>query len=554
MARASLLRPRRSLLSIGAALSMLPLAWPGCVQAEERLLRIGTTAAPTSLDPHFHNLVPNNMVAAHVFDALFDLDGQFALKPALAESYRRLDASTWEVSLRRGVVFHDGSAFDANDVLFSLCRIAALSAASPGPFTIYTRSIKYLHAPEPHRLVIRTAEPNSNLPRELALVRIVSDGLIGHQKVFYEDGGCRIQGSWPDRAGFDQGASVIGTGPFKFAGRSPDGGVLLARHEAHWGGAAPWSRVELRGLRSAAARVAALKGGEVDLIESPDTAQIGAIEADPRFSVVRHPASRVIYLVMDQRSEQAPVGVTGTGGRNPFRHPDVRHAVSLAIDREALATQAMDGFARPANQLVAPGLFGHDASAPALRHDLAEARRLMARAGYANGFDMVLRAPDGRYPNDARVANSVGRMLADIGIRARLELLPPAEFFARGPAHDTSMSLWGFGVGTGEASAVLKAVAASRVRDKGWGTANQGRFSQLSLDLAIHEAASTQDDGLRARQLAAAGRRVVEWMAVVPLYHEITPWALRKGLAFQGRADQYTRALDVRPAAAGAER
>ncbi|MGH6920399.1 MAG: ABC transporter substrate-binding protein, partial [Geminicoccaceae bacterium] len=178
---------------MGAAAVILAAASIGSAAAEE--LTIGLAAEPSAMDPHYHNLGPNNAMRTHIFEALIEQDAEQQLEPYLALSWRTLDDTTWEFKLREGVKFHDGTDFDAKDVIYTVCRVP-LVADSPSSFTIYTKAIAGMEAQGPHTLIIKTDGPYPLLPTELASVGIISAPDDVTDITFSRDG-CEGMGEQP---------------------------------------------------------------------------------------------------------------------------------------------------------------------------------------------------------------------------------------------------------------------------------------------------------------------------------------------------------------------
>jgi peptide/nickel transport system substrate-binding protein len=503
-------------------------------------LRIGMSAEPSSIDPHYHNLTPNNGVRMHVFDALTSQDARLRARPRLAESWRAVDDRTWEFALRRGVVFSDGTPFDAQDVVYTICRVSQVPN-SPSSFTIYTKVIEAIEVPDPHTVRIRTSAPYPLLPVELSTIGIVSAEAAGGEGVAFDPAGCKAA-SWPATAAFNDLSLAIGTGPFRVRAFERGERVVLERNPTHWGPAPRFDVVTLRPITNDAARVAALLAGDVDLIENPSIQDVERLRNEPGFRVERHLSNRVIFVALGMHEK--PPGVEGTDGRNPLLDRRVREALSLAIDRDAIASRLMRGMAEPASQYLPAGFPGHD---PSLRlgTDPARARELLAEAGYPQGFRLVLGAPNDRYVNDAAVAQAVAQMFARIGVRTEVDASTSTVFFARRNKEEFSAYLAGWGATTGEMSSPLKALVATRSKEKGTGTSNYTRYSNPRLDAMLDRALSTLDDAERDRLLREAVRVAVEDFAVLPIHHEVTSWAMRDGLAYEARSDQYTLAHEV---------
>ncbi len=511
--------------------------------AQAQVLRIGISSEPSALDPHYHNLGPNNAMRRHIFEGLIGQDENQQLRPELAESWQARDDVTWEFRLRKGVKFHDGSAFTAADVIWTLCRIPNVKD-SPSSFTIYTRSIVAAEAPDPHTLILRTKKPHPLLPVEMSLIGIIP-APEDAEELRYDPAGCDYA-DWPATEDFNSGKLAVGTGPFRVQEFVKGDRIVLVRNEDYWGEKSPWEKVVFRPITSAAPRVAALLAGDVDLIDNPPVQDIPRLREDPNVEVVSGLSNRVIYLHFDHYQEPTP-GVKGTGGKNPFKDRRVREAVSKAIDREAIVERIMGGLAVAASQLVPPGMFGYNPELEVEPYDPERSKQLLAEAGYADGFELVLGTPNDRYINDEKIAQAVAQMLTRVGIRTTVDASTKSVFFRRRNNYEFSFYMAGWGSGTGEASSPLRALVATQNREKGFGGTNRGRYSNPELDALLEQALATVDDAKREKLLQQAMAIAMKDYAILPLHYEMTSWAFRKGISYRPRMDQYTLATGVTP-------
>src|SRR2546426_1971343 len=343
-------------MSISKQIIIVVAAASFMASAHGQELKIGLSAEPSAMDPHFHNLTPNNSLLKHIFERLTDHDENQAVKPGLAVSWRTLDDSTWEFKLRPGVKFSDGSAFTANDVIYSFCRAPRVEN-SPSSFAIYSRSVMDMTAPDPLTLVVRTSGPYPLLPTEASTIAILSAKANGAGQVTFGRQECKGVGAYPRTEAFNTGQAAVGTGPYKLVRFSKGDRIMLERNEGYWGEKPVWQRIVFRPITSPGPRVAALLAGDVDLIENVPIQDLDRVKANPAYKVVQGLSARVIYLHFDY-VDDAPPGVAGAGGRNPFRDKRVREAISKAIDREAIVTRIMGGVALPAGELLPPEMFG----------------------------------------------------------------------------------------------------------------------------------------------------------------------------------------------------
>ncbi|HET7763553.1 MAG TPA: ABC transporter substrate-binding protein [Burkholderiales bacterium] len=499
--------------------------WISCAHAAE--LRIGLAADPTSMDPHFLNLQPNVNIGWHVFDALTHVDEDARLVPGLAVSWRALDPTTWEFKLRRGVRFHDGSELTAEDVVFSIERTLKVPN---GQFAPFTRRIVAKEVPDPYTLRLKTAAPYAMVPYDLDSVFIVSKKAAAGAKP--ED--------------FDSGKAMIGTGPFRFVRFARGDRVELARNGTYWGGAPPWDKVTFRIMTTDPARLAALLSGDVDLIDQVPTADLQRIRRDPRLATAQKVSWRTIFFELDQRERAS--GLADKAGqplsRNPLRDLRVRRALSQAIDRRAIAERLMDGAALPASNLVSPTVFGY---APDLKPDAYDpegAKRLLAQAGYPDGFAMTLSAPNNRYVNDEQIAQAVAQMLARVGVRARIEAMPMNVYLPRGAKGKFAFAMLGWGSFSGDLA--LRSLVATADARKGFGSFNWSGYSNPKLDALLERGFATVDEKAREAIAREAMRLAMRDLAVIPLHHQVATWAMKRTLAYAPRTDEFTFAHHVR--------
>jgi peptide/nickel transport system substrate-binding protein len=522
-------------LALACALAVLP--------ARAQTLTVGLASGPTSADPHFHALTPNAQFRKHIHEGLVHAGPTNRPEPELATGWEKLSATLWRFRLRAGVVFHDGSAFTARDVVYSYCRVPNV-ANSPGLYRPYTAAIRAIRTPDPLVVEIETHGPAPFLADDLANVGIISATAAGAPASFTYDGGTCGIAEWPATTAFNAAGPVAaGTGPYRLASFAPGGEARLERFEGYWGRRPDHARVVMQVIANNGARAAALLSGSVDVIERPPVETLDRLRADPAVAISTAPPANIIYLSMDQALEPSPA-ISGTEGRNPFKDGRVRAALSLAINREAIAARILGGSGSPAFQMAAPTMLGHDPALPADRFDPEAARRLLAEAGYPKGFRLTLHTPAGRYQSDVEVAQAIAQILARVGIETAVEAVPPAVYFTNATNQKYSLFLGGVGANFGESLMVLRALAHSRTAD--FGSLNRGRYTNPALDALIGEGLREMDD---ARREVLSRRAVAVFTGehgVLPLFHEATMWATRGALTYQGRADQMLLAHEVR--------
>ncbi|TCZ58648.1 ABC transporter substrate-binding protein [Roseicella aquatilis] len=518
-----------------AVLAMSAAAVP---EVRAQTLTMGVGAPVTSLDPHYHQLSPNIAVGHMIFSGLTSTDAHARVVPDLAESWQAVDETTWEFRLRRGVRFHNGSALTAEDVAFTLARVPNVPN-SPSSYGIYTRPIREVQVVDSHTLRLKTASPYPLMPTDLSLLMILDRET--HANATTE--------------GFNAGPMAVGTGPFRMASHRNGDRIEFERNDAYFGAAPAWQRVTYRMITNDAARTAALLAGDVEFIDQVPTSDLAKLRADQRVALSEITGLRLIFLTFDHARTEASPFVTDNDGKplpkNPLKDVRVRRALSMAVDRGAITDRVMEGAAIPAGQFLPEGSFSYVPELAPTRYDPEGAKRLLAEAGFPQGFRITLHGPNDRYPNDSRIIQAIGQMWTRAGVRTAVEAAPWASFVARAGRQDLSSFLIGWGSSSGEGSNPLRNLTATFDREKGYGASNRGRYSNPEADRVLEAAMRELDDAKREALLQQATRIVFEDVGIMPLHIQKNTWAMRKGLAHAPRADELTRAQDVRPAGAG---
>jgi peptide/nickel transport system substrate-binding protein len=493
-------------------------------------LRLATSSPPTSMDPHFYNASANINIAEHMFEGLTKLDADSRVVPGLAQSWRLVDDKTWEFKLRPNVKFHDGSEITTEDVAWSLDRPATITG-SPGKLDIFTKSIVGKKIVDKYTIQLMTASPYPLMPVDLVVIMMVSKKAT--------------QGLTTDD--FAQGRGMVGTGPFKFVEYRRDDRLELARNELYWGDKPVWDKVTIRFIPNNGTRMAVLLAGDVDAIENVPTPDIPRVKKDPKLTLVSKISARTIYLYADTARSPSPF-VTDKAGKplakNPLTDPQVRRAISMSINRAGIAERIMEGLAEPTNNMVPPTLFGYNPDLKTVKYDPVAAKKLLEKAGYGDGFTLTMHSPNNRYINDEKIAQSVAQNLSRIGIATKVEASPMASYAARGAKKEYSFGLLGWG--TIEVSSPLRALMACEDSKKGFGTQNWSNYCNPAMTEMLEKALATVDDKARLKLLQDATAMAINDGAVIPLHHQFTTWAMRKGVNYTPRTDERTYAQSFR--------
>jgi peptide/nickel transport system substrate-binding protein len=520
----------------GVVLVLALLAAAATAHAQAQDLTIGLAAAPTSLDPHFHATSANIAFSRQVFDALTAKDANLQPRPGLAVSWEVRDDTTWRFHLRPGVRFSDGSAFTAEDVVFSYRRVAEVPN-SPSPFTSRLRAIARLDVVDADTLDIVTRSPAPNLPIDLADVYIVS----------------HLAGAGHGTADYNSGAAMVGTGPYRFVSARLGEVYVLERNPTYWGAAEPWHLVITRIIPNAPARSAALLAGDVALIDEVPVADQPRLAADPHIRLWSAVTNRTIFLSLDVQHDRPIAGeATDAAGqtldRNPMLDPRVRAALALAINRQALLDRGIDGDGGIASQLEPERFFGFNPAIAPEPYDPARARALLAEAEYPHGFGLVLHTDNDDLPYMVRIAQAVAQMWTRVGIATRVDAMPHAVFIAQANRFAFGQMLLSWGTATGEASYTLNGLAVTRDPAHGHGESNRGRYSNPQVDALVEQAAGTLDPVRRAALEQQAMAITVDDHAILPLINTKATWATRDGVTYADPAvTGQTFAMTARP-------
>jgi peptide/nickel transport system substrate-binding protein len=509
---------------------LLALAAP----ASGQTLRVAVSSPVTSIDPHYHNLAPNNSLATQIFGRLIEQDEHARLVPGLAETWKLVAPDTWELKLR-DAKFQNGNAFVADDVIFTMDRIPKVPN-SPSNFAAYTKPVVSTEVVDEHTIRLHTKGVFPLLPTYLAQFFIINRKT--DEGMATED--------------FNSGKAAIGTGPFRFVSFKPGDRVDLERNDGYWGAKPVWQKISYRFVPNDASRTAALLAGDVDFIDFVPTEDLEKLSRDPKVKLWQTLGLRLIFLGLDQSRDGPSPFVTGPNGekldRNPLKDRRVRMALSVAINRKAITDRVMEGAAVPSGQYLPPGVYSYSPDIKPPPYEPEQAKKLLAEAGYPKGFRIALHGPNDRYVNDAKIIQAVGQMWTRVGVQTEVDPLPWASYAGQANKQAFSAFLFGWGTGTAEASDPLIAQNATFNPAKGWGASNRGRYSNLELDKLIDEALGTADDAAREKILQQAQKLAFDDVAIIPLHIQKNIWATRAGITYVPTVGEDLRLVNVKPA------
>lgn len=528
------LKFHRYALAFGVSLAAGSLYGAQALAADEACrIVFAHGAAVSSLDPHYNVVTPNHAISEHIFSRLVLQDEKLRIQPGLAKSWEvsSEDNKVWTFHLRDDVKWHDGVKFTADDVLFTFNRVPTVEN-SPSSYSIYTQPVSKIEVLDERTIRFTTHNVFPLLPQYVARLAIIPRHAAEGKK----------------SADYDKGVAAVGTGPYKFKEYVPGEKIVLTRNEDYWGTLPQVKEVEFRFISNNATRVAALLSGDVDIIDAVPTTDASALKSRSGVRVESTAGVRNIYLYVDQGGERTPFVFDNDKlplDKNPLTDRRVREALSKAINRPAIVKSIMNEQAAPSGQLLPEGVMGHvdDLSPP--DYDPEGARKLLAEAGYPDGFQITLHGPNDRYVNDSEVIQAVAQMWSRIGVKTTVDAMPSSVYFTRAAKLEFSAGLLGWGTGTGEPDSPMVAVLATPDAERGRGTSNDSRYSNAEFDALLDKALATIDIGEREKVYRDATRFAMNDVAIIPLHHQFNIWAMREGLAYVPQVNEQSLAMNI---------
>src|SRR3989454_5281232 len=483
-----------------------------------------------TLDPHSQNHATTIAILQHTYESLVRYSKDYKIEPSLAESWKELSPTQWRFNLRKGVKFHDGSPFTADDVVFSFGRLKQ----PQGTMQIYVANIAEVKKVDDYTVDFILSGPHPVLLQNISDFRIMS-------KSWSEKN--RSQNIQDYKAKEETYASrnTNGTGPYLIKGWEPDKQIVLTQYKDWWGkldGNA--TEVTYSPIKSDATRVSALLSGDVDLVTDLPTQDVERLRKEPKLKVLDGHEVRTIFIGLDQHNDE--LKYSSIKGKNPFKDVRVRRALNMAVDREAIRKVTMRGLSIPAGIMIAPGVHGYSTQIDIVqKYDPAGAKKLLAEAGYPQGLEFTLDCPNNRYVNDEKICQSLVSMWARAGFRVKLNVMQFANYIPKLLALDTSAYMLGWGVATFDGLYTLQSLVRTKTSGAD-GSFNQGRISDPKLDAMIDALKVTTDTKKRDAILKEALEITRDQAYYVPLHHQMRPWAMKKGVSI-------TYSLEDRPQA-----
>jgi len=487
-----------------------------------------------TLDPHSQNHSTTHSIMQHTYEGLTRYTKDFQVEPCLATSWQQISPTHWRFNLRKGVKFHDGSPFTADDVVFSYGRIIQ----PKGTNQIYVSTVKEMKKIDDYTVDAILSGPDPVMLRLLVDFRIMSKTWSVKNKAENVQDYVAREESFSSR-------NANGTGPYVIKLWEPDKRVLMTANPAWWDKiSGNVTEVIYTPIKADATRVSALLAGDVDLVTDLPTQDVTRLRGDSKVKVLDGHEVRTIFIGMDQHNPE--LLYSNVKGKNPFKDVRVRKALNVAVDRETIKRVTMRGLSLPAAIMVAPGVHGHtndlDRVAPA---DVEGAKKLLAEAGYPNGFEFGLDCPNNRYVNDEEICQALVGMWARAGLKVKLNAQPMASFIAKIQRFDHSTYMLGWGVATFDALFSLQSLLHTKTTGAD-GSFNVGRVSDPKLDALIDAAKTEMDPKKRDALLRDALVLTRDNYYYVPLHHQLRPWAMKKNVTTVHKADDRPEARYAR--------
>lgn len=531
-------RSVRLVLSTSAAVGAAFLALAGSAPAGAQTLRWSSQGDPQTMDPDSQNESFTNAFNGQVYEFLVARDKQMNIVPSLATEWKQDGPTKWTFKLRHGVRFHDGRPFTADDVVFSIKR----AQEKTSQIAVYADALGEPRKVDDYTVEFTTPQFDAVFLQHLNTVYIMS-------RSWCEEHKARRPQNFAAREEMWTALNANGTGPYVLVSRQPDVRTVLKRNPAWWGHFdGDVQDVVYTPIRNSGTRVAALLSHELDFVLDPPPSDVERLRATPGLQVVDGPENRIIFIGMDQARDE--LLYSSVKGKNPFKDLRVRKALYEAVDVELIRTRLMAGQAAPTGAVMASpkGTFGDPEIEKRLPYDVADAKKLMAAAGYAEGFEVTLDCPNNRYINDERLCIALASMWAKINVKVRVNAMPRAAYFPKLQNLDTSLYMLGWGGPITDAESIFTPIYRNR-GTSGVGEFNYGNVKDDTLDALAAASSREPDPARRAALIKQAFLRHNEQVHHIPLHRQVIPWAAWKNVTFVHRPDNWLEIswVDVGP-------
>jgi len=523
------------------ALLSASIALAAALGAQSATLRWSSQGDYLTADPMAQNELLTNSINGHVYESLVMRGKKLEILPGLAESWKQTGPTTWVFNLRKGVKFHDGSDFTADDVVFSINRLQGKTSN----FRVYGNAVGTPKKIDQHTVELTTPVPNP------VMLEMLANSLFMMSKAWCEKNNAVNTQDFTNEKEAHTARNAMGTGPFILVSRDPDVKSVFKKNPNWWGLKAGKDYqdgnvddIVYTPIKEGPTRMAALLAGNIDFVLDPPVQDIDKLKQEKGVKLYEGRENRVIFLQMDQARDE--LLYSNVKGKNPFKDKRVRQAFYQAIDVNAINKTVMRGLSVPtAINLPNPDKAGIPKSMDKrYPYDPAAAKKLLTAAGYPNGFELGMDCPNNRYINDEKICVAVAAMLSKIGVTVKVNAIPRAQYFPKAQRMEISFCMLGWGGATTDAIFTLQPVLHSR-NDKGDGDYNWGNYKDEKFDAMIDEAKGDTDAKRRQETINKAMQYFHDQVFMIPLHLQVIPWASRSNATVIHRADNWLQATWV---------
>ena len=468
-------------------------------------ITIATASDALTLDPIMLSETPTIAVQANIFEALVSMDTDMNVQPGLASSWEVEDDTTWVFKLRKGVTFHNGDKFDAEDVKFSIERAQNHPKSQ---FKSDVAQIESVEIRDDYTVVINTKYPYPILPRKLKRAFILSKDYV--------------------EANSDQHLqnNAVGTGPYQVTSWEKDEEMVLTYFEDYWGEKPTFDKAVLKPISNPATRVSSFLSGEADILVDLPVQDVDRVKNAEGVDVITRPGLRLIFLGFDTQE-------------GPFSKLKVRKAVYHAINEDAIVQHVMNGHAYKAAQFYPQSVFGYNPDIERVPYDPEKAKQLLAEAGYPDGFSIQFDSSNDRYMNDGQIAQAVAIQLARVGINVELNVQTKSAHFDKVLSRNTDFYLLGWSNTSGDGIQFLDGLL--HTPEESYGRFNLGNYSNQEVDNLIEQSSRTLDDQKRSEIMQKAVKIGMEEVAYLPLHYQQQLYGMKENIAWTPRPDKYLK-------------
>ncbi len=491
------------------------MALPATAMAKADLV-IATDAPPKAMNPHAYSSDANLSYMSNFFDGLLQRKApEGKLGPALAVKWQRLDALTWRFELRKGVKYHNGNDFNAADVKFTFER---MKDPKYSKLLNIANSIASIETPDDYTVIFTTKKPVPWFAETMHQNFIVDKEST--EKI--DDG--------------EYNTRAMGTGAYKFVEWVKGSYIRMTANENYWEGAPKYKNVDILPITEESTRFAALAGKQVDIVNGVPVALYDRVKAMPHVEIISQAARRAIYM-----------GIGNKAG-TPFEDIRVRQAIAHAINEPEIIEKIMRGQATLANQIPDIPTVGYDSSIKRLDYDPAKSKKLLAEAGYADGFEITIAGPNDRYVNDEKICEAVAKYLAKVGLKVKLDVKPKSIFFDELTSRKYHFYLIGWFDGSFDFGRSAEKLLHTPDKDKGMGTYNGAAYSNSEIDSLLIASSSIVDRAEREKALQEINQKSIADVAWIPLHYQQDIFAVvkGKGIKYQPRSDRWIVAKEIK--------